>query len=110
MSSGRSRSRASEGSGTSRQGTPADSAASRWCLPLSGPKRLGMASWGARSNAELPPSLEGDSTALYLAEELAKRGVTVTRLARGLPSGSQLEFANPAVLADAIEGRQRMGE
>jgi recombination protein RecR len=57
----------------------------------------------------LNPTLEGDSTALYLAEELGRRGVKVTRLARGLPSGSQLEYANPAVLADAIEGRQEMG-
>ncbi|MCP3904849.1 MAG: recombination protein RecR [Planctomycetes bacterium] len=58
----------------------------------------------------LNPTLEGDSTALYLADQLTRRGVQVTRLARGLPSGSQLEFANPAVLADAIEGRQPMGE
>ncbi len=57
----------------------------------------------------LNPTLEGDSTALYLAEHLSKRGVRVTRLARGLPSGSQLEYANPAVLADAIEGRQELG-
>jgi recombination protein RecR len=54
----------------------------------------------------LNPTLEGDGTALYLAEELARRGVKVTRLARGVPTGSQLEYANKAVLADAIEGRQ----
>jgi len=54
----------------------------------------------------LNPTLEGDSTALYLAEELARRDVRVTRLARGLPAGSQLEYASPAVLADAIEGRK----
>jgi recombination protein RecR len=58
----------------------------------------------------LNPTLEGDSTALYLADELSRRGVRVTRLARGLPSGSQLEYANPAVLADAIEGRQAMDD
>jgi len=56
----------------------------------------------------LNPTLEGDSTGLYLADELGRRGVRVTRLARGLPSGSQLEYANAAVLADAIEGRQAM--
>jgi recombination protein RecR len=56
----------------------------------------------------LSPTLEGDSTALYLADELAKRGVAVSRLARGLPTGSQLEYASAAVLADAIEGRQSM--
>ena len=53
----------------------------------------------------LNPNLEGDSTALYLAEELEHRSITVTRLARGLPSGSQIEFANSQVLADAIQGR-----
>jgi recombination protein RecR len=54
----------------------------------------------------LNPDLEGDTTALYLADQLRQRGVKVTRLARGLPSGSQLEFASTAVLSDAIEGRQ----
>lgn len=56
----------------------------------------------------LNPNLEGDGTALYLARELRTRGVTVTRLARGLPSGSQLEYASKAVLADALSGRQSM--
>lgn len=54
----------------------------------------------------LNPDLEGDSTALYLAQELGRRGVRVTRLARGLPAGSQIEFANKAVLADALHGRR----
>lgn len=56
------------------------------------------------------PTLEGDGTALHLMEELRARGVAVSRLARGLPSGSQLEYANKAVLADAIMGRQRVAE
>ncbi|RLE17062.1 MAG: recombination protein RecR, partial [Actinobacteria bacterium] len=56
----------------------------------------------------LNPTLEGDGTALYLADELKKRGVSVTRLARGLPSGGQLEYVSKAVLADAIAGRQKM--
>lgn len=56
----------------------------------------------------LNPTLEGDGTGLYLAEQLRPRGVRVSRLARGLPSGSQLEYANKAVLADAIVGRQQM--
>lgn len=56
----------------------------------------------------LNPTLEGDGTALYLAGELERRGVRVTRLARGLPTGSTLEFASKAVLADAIEGRRPM--
>lgn len=56
----------------------------------------------------LNPTLEGDGTALYLAEQFAARGVRVSRLARGLPSGGSLEFANKAVLADALEGRQAL--
>ncbi|MEE8155643.1 MAG: recombination mediator RecR [Phycisphaerales bacterium] len=54
----------------------------------------------------LNPNLEGDTTALYLADQLSGREVAVTRLARGLPAGSQLDYANSAVLADAIQGRQ----
>jgi recombination protein RecR len=53
------------------------------------------------------PNLEGDGTALLVANRLADTGVTVTRLARGLASGSVLEFANKEMLADAINGRQR---
>lgn len=55
------------------------------------------------------PNLEGDGTALYLAERLADLpGVTVTRLARGLPAGTQLEYANKAVLSDAITSRRAL--
>ena len=53
----------------------------------------------------LNPDLEGDTTALWIAREAGERGIRSTRLARGLPSGSQIEFANPAVLGDAIKGR-----
>lgn len=56
----------------------------------------------------LNPNLEGDTTTLFLADQLAGRGVRVTRLARGLPAGSQLEYASTAVLADAIEGRREI--
>src|SRR5713226_10161834 len=52
------------------------------------------------------PTLEGDGTALYLANLLADTGVRITRLARGLSSGSVLEFANNQMLADALEGRR----
>jgi recombination protein RecR len=52
------------------------------------------------------PTLEGDGTALYLSNLLAATGVRVTRLARGLPSGSVLEFANSQMLADALEVRR----
>ncbi|HEY2154279.1 MAG TPA: recombination mediator RecR [Isosphaeraceae bacterium] len=53
------------------------------------------------------PNLEGDGTALLVATRLADTGVPVTRLARGLASGSVLEFANREMLADALSGRQR---
>jgi recombination protein RecR len=52
------------------------------------------------------PTLEGDGTALYISGLLAETGVRITRLARGLPSGSVLEFANTQMLADALEGRR----
>jgi recombination protein RecR len=52
------------------------------------------------------PTLEGDGTALYISNLVAPLGVRITRLARGLPSGSALEFANNQMLADALEGRQ----
>lgn len=56
----------------------------------------------------LNPTLEGDGTALYLADALKDRDVSVSRLARGLPTGWSLEFANKAVLGDAITGRQSL--
>lgn len=56
----------------------------------------------------LNPTLEGDGTALYLAQELSSFGIKVTRLARGVPTGSSLEFANKAVLGDALAGRQEI--
>ena len=54
------------------------------------------------------PTTEGDGTALYLGSVLAPLGVKVTRLARGLPAGSALEFANNQMLADALEGRRAL--
>jgi len=52
------------------------------------------------------PTLEGDGTALYIAQRLADSPVQITRLARGLASGSTLEFASRDMLADALAGRQ----
>jgi len=54
------------------------------------------------------PTLEGDGTALYLAQQLAAVGVKLTRLARGLPTGSLLAGASKAVLSDAIQSRHAM--
>lgn len=52
------------------------------------------------------PTLEGDGTALFASNVLADSGVKITRLARGLPSGSSIELANTQMLADALEGRR----
>tara|TARA_Y100001970_G_scaffold98917_1_gene124443 strand:+ start:4950 stop:5543 length:594 start_codon:yes stop_codon:yes gene_type:complete len=51
------------------------------------------------------PSIEGDTTSLYLAKTLEKLGAKVTRLARGLPVGGDLEYMDELTLARAIEGR-----
>src|SRR5262245_32300497 len=51
------------------------------------------------------PNLEGDGTSLLIADRLSNSGVRITRLARGLASGSTLEFANRDMLADAFAGR-----
>ncbi|MGE3315330.1 MAG: recombination mediator RecR [Planctomycetaceae bacterium] len=52
------------------------------------------------------PTLEGDGTALYISNLLASEPVRITRLARGIASGSVLEFANKEMLADALTGRR----
>jgi len=54
------------------------------------------------------PNMEGDGTALYLSSLLRGMDVRITRLARGLPSGSAIEYANGKILTDAILGRQRL--
>jgi len=56
------------------------------------------------------PDMEGEATALYVRQALDALPVKVTRLARGIPSGSLLEYANSAILADAFEGRREMDE
>ena len=53
-------------------------------------------------------NMEGDATALYMHKQLSSLGVLVTRLARGLPTGSYLEYANTAIVADAINCRNEM--
>ena len=53
------------------------------------------------------PTIEGDGTALHISNLLAEMPVRVTRLARGITSGSVLEFANKEILADAMSGRQQ---
>ena len=53
------------------------------------------------------PTVEGDGTALYISNLLGEFPVKITRLARGITSGSVLEFANKEMLADALSGRQQ---
>ena len=52
------------------------------------------------------PTLEGEQTAMYLNKLISPLGIRVTRLARGLPFGTELEYADDVTLTRAIEGRQ----
>lgn len=54
------------------------------------------------------PNMEGDGTAMHLMKVLSLPGVKLTRIARGVPTGASIEFASPAILADAIQGRQEV--
>jgi recombination protein RecR len=54
------------------------------------------------------PSMEGDATAMYLQAQIRSLGVRVTRLARGLPIGGDLEYADQNTLLRALAGRQEM--
>ncbi len=79
-----------------------------------GPERLQIASLLKRLPEEgitevilaTNPSLEGESTAMYIREALEKTDIKVTRLARGLPVGGDLEYADQITLGRALEGRQ----
>ena len=54
------------------------------------------------------PNVEGDATAIYLAKLLRPLGLSVTRIARGLPVGGDLEYADEVTLTRALEGRREM--
>ena len=54
------------------------------------------------------PNIEGEATTLYLFRLLKPLGVTVTRIARGIPVGSDLEFTDSATISRAMEGRLKM--
>jgi len=54
------------------------------------------------------PNLEGDGTAAYIREKLAPTGVRVTRIARGIPAGSTIEYSNTNILQDALSGRREL--
>lgn len=55
----------------------------------------------------LDPDVSGDTTALYLMKQLSQFSVTVTRLARGLQNGAQIEYADGMTIADALKNRRR---
>lgn len=83
-----------------------------------GPERLSLEPLAARVRQGgvrevilgTTPNLEGDATALLVAEALAGMPVELTRLARGLTVGASLEQANREMLADALAGRRRWAE
>jgi recombination protein RecR len=54
------------------------------------------------------PNLEGEATAMYIARQIAPLGIRVTRLARGLPVGGDLEYADEVTLGQALEGRREV--
>ena len=76
-----------------------------------GPDELNISSLVNRadSNSEivlaLNPSIEGDTTCLYISKLLADNDVKITRLARGIPVGGELEYTDDATLLRAMEGR-----
>ncbi len=80
-----------------------------------GPDELRIAELLPRLDAEPPvreviiatnPNMEGEATAMYIARQLEGRGTRVTRLARGLPVGGDLEYADEITLSRALAGRQ----
>jgi len=79
-----------------------------------GPDRLEIASLVRRAQEggiteiilATNPSLEGESTAMYIRQQLEPTGITLTRLARGLPVGGDLEYADQITLGRALQGRQ----
>jgi recombination protein RecR len=86
--------------------------------PIDGvyPEKLRIAELIARAKATQPreiilatnPSLEGENTAAYIQQALAPTGILLTRLARGLPVGGDLEYTDEVTLARAMEGRRNM--
>jgi recombination protein RecR len=81
-----------------------------------GPEDLPMRQLVARIRADgveeiivaTPPSVDGEATALLLKRELAPLGVSVTRIASGVPHGGDLEFADPITMGRALTGRRAL--
>ena len=88
-----------------------------------GPDRLHIARAAATASTRPPrrlpftevilatnPTLEGEATAMYLDERLAGKVGSVTRIARGIPVGGDLEYADEVTLIRALQGRRAVGE
>lgn len=81
-----------------------------------GPKELKIKELFERIKRERPreiilatdPDVEGEATALYLLRTLKPLGIKITRLAQGLPAGSEVEYADPQTLISALEGRREL--
>lgn len=81
-----------------------------------GPENIKYAELMARLNAggvkevilATNPDYEGDTTALFLQERITPLGIKITRLARGIPVGSELEYTDPQTLGQALQGRREM--
>ncbi len=73
-------------------------------------KRVGESGSSVEVILAMNPSLEGEATADYLKEQLAETAAdcSVTRIARGLPMGSDVEYADPTTLVRALEGRREI--
>ena len=71
-----------------------------------------LAAAGGRAASEVilatNPNVEGEATAIYLAKLLRPLGVRITRIARGLPVGGDLEYADQVTLTKALEGRREI--
>jgi recombination protein RecR len=86
--------------------------------PIDGiyPEKLRIAELVERAHEARPreiilatnPSLEGENTAAYIHQQISLLGISVTRLARGLPVGGDLEYTDEVTLARALEGRRSM--
>jgi recombination protein RecR len=81
-----------------------------------GPEELPLDALQARIRADgvtevivaTPPSVDGEATALLLKRELGPLGVSISRIASGVPHGGDLEFADPITMSRALAGRQRL--
>ena len=81
-----------------------------------GPEDLPIPKLVARINEErvtevivaTPPSVDGEATALFLKRELASLGISLTRIASGVPHGGDLEYADPITMGRALSGRKEL--